>query len=103
MKIKLPILDLREFTVLQQEIKVKEEFYEFLDEVIKYKMHQTQENYENKAEETFDLLQAVLGCLVNFGKNELNRISQKHYNKLQSRDRKIIGNINITVEVNENE
>jgi hypothetical protein len=103
MKIKLPILDLREFTVLQQEIKVKEEFYEFLDEVIKYKMHQTQENYENKAEETFDLLQTVLGCLVNFYEvNELNRISQKHYNKLQSRDRKIIGNINITVEV-ENE
>ncbi len=96
MKIKLPVLDLSEVqTTMEQYKKVLEEIREF---------ELTQPQTAEEIAEALDVIQSLTGyIMMHYSKTDIQRASIAHYNKLQSRDRKIIGNINILVEVNDNE
>jgi hypothetical protein len=99
MQIKLPVLDLckdyvgvlKETSIYLQVAKVYEELNEYAEEL---------NSTDEACDEWFDIVQSLaqLGKLE-FTPEQIQQTAQRHYAKLESRDRTIIGSINISVEV----
>jgi predicted house-cleaning noncanonical NTP pyrophosphatase (MazG superfamily) len=91
MKLKLPILDLSDVDWGEQVRKIIEEFDEFLE---------SKNQSKHELSEALDLIQTTIGLIrISFTPEEIQQGVERHYNKLQGRDRAIIGEINISVEV----
>lgn len=90
MEIKLPILDLSDVEKAYDQInKIKEEYLEFNDAAFKS---------DEELSELYDIIQACIGYIQMYHKSRCINGAEKHYNKLASRKRKIIGNIKISIE-----
>lgn len=86
---KIPILNLKGVHWPEQRDKIREEFKEFEDSRL-----QT----EHELSELLDLIQASIGfALMNYSPEQIKDGIQKHYDKLASRDKAIIGDIDIKV------
>jgi hypothetical protein len=70
--------------------KIKEEYFELVHAVLKFKYDPTQDNYEHMMEELFDLPQACITFIKSCVKSpeELQHYNNIHINKIHERELK---------------
>lgn len=89
---KLPILDLSQYTHKQQGKKI-------LEEINELRLAETQ---EHKLEEALDIIQSVIGYLRMIATDEeLMKAMDKHRQKLEGRGHKILGYLEVSYEPSE--
>ena len=99
MKLKLPILDLsKDYKNVEIEVAANRQLSKFAEEEWEYKQEDV--GSDKACDEWFDMVQVLLHLgKLEFTPEQIQQGAQRHYAKLQGRDRKIIGSINISVEV----
>jgi VIT1/CCC1 family predicted Fe2+/Mn2+ transporter len=79
--------------------KERRELEQFPEEEFE-ELSETKWDTINELSEALDLIQATMGLIqLQYTDEEIQQGAQRHYAKLQGRDRKIIGEIDISVEV----
>ena len=98
MIVKMPILNLNDVGYTEQFLKVKEEYYEFIEAFATYRCKHDSKSLLSEMSEALDLLQSLIGYITkSYCKKDIEQAFIRHYNKLESRDRAIIGSININI------